>query len=98
MPKVKQPVRKKQTRAKSKGSNSSPKKAAKPKLTSPEYADYIQRYKQYGEGRPLLSSAEFDRLDDELLDMLALESVRGLNDDQIIRLQELEYLLLDSEQ
>lgn len=64
-----------------------------------EYAEYLERYELYGEGRPRLSPAEFDRLDDEMLDLLALESEQGpLSDDQIVRLQELEYLLLDSEQ
>ncbi len=63
-----------------------------------EYAEYLERYELYGEGRPRLSPSEFERYDDELLDLLALETEQGvLNDDQIIRLQELEYLLLDSE-
>ena len=65
---------------------------------SDEYRDYLQRYKMTGAGRPRLSPGEFDRLDDELLDLLALETEIGLDDEQIIRLQELEYLLLDSEQ
>jgi len=65
---------------------------------SDEYRDYLQRCKMTGAGRPRLSPREFDRLDDELLDLLALETEIGLDDEQIIRLQELEYLLLDSEQ
>jgi hypothetical protein len=64
-----------------------------------EYAEYLERYGLYGEGRPRLSPSEFERLDEELLDLLALETEQGvLNDEQIVRLQELEYLLLDSEQ
>lgn len=63
-----------------------------------EYLEYLERYELYGEGRPRLAPAEFDRLDEEMLDLLAFESEQGvLNDDQIVRLQELEYLLLDSE-
>ncbi len=66
---------------------------------SEEYAEYLERYELYGEGRPRLSPGEFDRLDEEMLDLLALEAEQGpLNDEQIVRLQELEYLLLDSEQ
>ncbi len=65
---------------------------------SDEYLDYMNRYTLYGSDRPQLSPAEFDRLDDEMLDLLGLESEIGLNDEQIVRLQELEYLLLDSEQ
>ncbi|MBI5648956.1 MAG: hypothetical protein HZC40_00665 [Chloroflexi bacterium] len=62
-----------------------------------EYREYLERYDLDGAGRPRLTPAEFDRLDEELLDLLALEAERGLNDEQVIRLQELEYLLLDSE-
>jgi hypothetical protein len=65
---------------------------------SDEYREYLQRYAISGAGRPRLSPKEFDRLDDELLDLLALEAEVSLDDEQIIRLQELEYLLLDSEQ
>jgi hypothetical protein len=67
-------------------------------IYSAEYREYLQRYALTGAGRPRLSSKEFDELDDELLDLLALESEVGLDDEQIIRLQELEYLLLDAEQ
>jgi hypothetical protein len=67
------------------------------KSYSPEYAEYLERYEMFGEGRPRLSQAEFDRCDDELLDLLE-ETERGLDDDQVIRLQELEFLLLDTEQ
>lgn len=65
---------------------------------SDEYRDYLERYEAAGVGRPRLSAKEFDRLDDELLDLLALQYETGLDDEQTIRLQELEYLLLDSEQ
>lgn len=65
---------------------------------SAEYLDYLERYKMVGGDRPLLSPKEFDRLDDELLDLLALDFEVGLDDEQVVRLQELEYLLLESEQ
>ena len=64
---------------------------------SEEYAGYLERHALFGAGHPRLSSDEFDRLDDEMLDLLDLEFKTGLNDEQIIRLQELEFLLLDSE-
>ena len=74
-----------------------PKAASKQNYTE-EYADYLERYELYGEGRPRLSPSEFDRLDEEILDLLALETEQGvLSDEQIVRLQELEFLLLDSE-
>ena len=77
-----------------------PRQAQLPKepAYSSEYREYLERYEMAGTDRPRLSPKEFDRLDDELLDLLALESEVGLEDEQIIRLQELEYLLLDAEQ
>lgn len=72
--------------------------AAKKQNYSEEYTEYLERYELYGAGRPRLNPTEFDRLDDELLDLLAQEMEHKLDDDQIIRVKELEYLLLDSEQ
>ncbi len=63
---------------------------------SPEYEEYLERYELMGEGRPRLSSAEFDKLDDELLDLLDIEP-DTLSDDQVVRIRELEFLLIDSE-
>lgn len=104
MPKAKPSTRKKSTKKKASSrpsvrakKTSAPIRAPKESY-SPEYADYLERYALYGAGRPRLNPAEFDRLDDEMLDLLGLESEMGLNDEQIVRLQELEYLLLDSEQ
>ena len=73
-------------------------KSAAKAPVSEEYAEYLERYELYGEGRSRLKPSEFDELDDELLDLLAIELERGLTDEQTIRLKELEYLLLDSEQ
>lgn len=100
MPKPKKPAKKKKTpatpRKKSAARASAPSRAPTPQF-SKEYTDYLERYTLYGTGRPRLSPAEFDRLDDEMLDLLALESESGLNDEQIVRMQELEFLLLDTE-
>ncbi len=63
---------------------------------TPEYKEYLNRYAEFGEGRLRLSPEEFDRLDDELLELLDL-SGHELSDDQIVRIQELEYLLIDTE-
>lgn len=72
--------------------------AAKREKYSEEYVEYLERHELFGEGRPKLSQADFDRLDEELLDLIALELERGLDDEQTIRLKELEFLLLDTEQ
>lgn len=72
-------------------------KSASGALTE-EYSEYLERYELYGEGRPRLSPAEFNRLDDELLDLLAQEGEGSLlSDDQMIRVRELEFLLLDEQ-
>ncbi len=72
------------------------KPAKKSTAPAPEYQEYLERYAEFGEGRPRLSPNEFDKLDDELLDLL--ENAGGqLSDEQNIRLQELEYLLIDTE-
>lgn len=63
---------------------------------TPEYREYEKRHAQLGEDRPKLSPEEFEQLDDELLELLAL-SDRAMTDEQIVRLQELEFLLIDAE-
>lgn len=107
MPKVKKPAKKKTAKttaahkpasAKKPAARSSASARAPKPAYSEEYADYLERYAIYGTGRPRLSPAEFDRLDDETLDLLGIQSEIGLSDEQVVRLQELEFLLLDSEQ
>jgi len=106
MPKVKRSSQKKSAKTKSRPRKVAPVKPARARgpaplsrtESSPEYAEYLERYAILGTGRPRLTQAEFDRLDDELLDLLGLETDLGLNDEQIVRLQEIEYLLIDSEQ
>ena len=106
MPKVKKPAKKKPAKPSTRKADGAkkvrvrapaPARAAKPTY-SEEYTEYLERYALFGTGHPRLSSDEFDRLDDEMLDLLDLEFKTGLNDEQIIRLQELEFLLLDTEQ
>lgn len=96
MPKAKPTPKKKTTTPKATKRVVAKPKAKKQKY-SEEYAEYLERYALMGEGRPRLSPSEFDRYDDELLDLLAQEMEHGLDDEQIIRVKELEYLLLDSE-
>ena len=62
---------------------------------SEEYASYLERYTLFGKDRPRLSPEEFDRLDDELLDLLALDAEgQELTEDQEERYLELMYLLV----
>ncbi len=103
MPKTKTPVKKTPARkpvaresSKTK-SPATPRKPAPAKKYTAEYADYLDRHAGDTEGRPRLSPGEFDRLDDELLELLDLQTEGGLDDEQIIRIEELKYLLLESE-
>lgn len=73
----------------------------KPKNSSaggktPEYREYEKRHAELGEERPKLTQQEFESYEDELLDLLALND-REMTDDEIVRIQELEYLLIDAE-
>lgn len=100
MPK-KSPVRKKNAPPKAKSvkprSSSSPGRSTGSDLSDDDYAAYLERYEVYGDERPRLNHSEFNRLDDELLDLLAEAEEGSLNDDQLIRLRELEFLLLDEQ-
>lgn len=74
-----------------------PKPKSKTESTqTPEYRDYLKRHAELGEERPQLSPKEFELAEDELLDLLALDDDR-MSDDDIVRIQELEYLLIDAE-
>lgn len=71
----------------------------KPKPESkhtPEYRAYLKRHAEMGEDRPRLTPEEFELYEDELLDLLALND-QSMSDDDIVRIQELEYLLIDAE-
>ncbi len=74
---------------------SQPKKT-KPSTVAPEYRAYEKRYAELGEDRPKLTPEEFEEYDDELLELLALAD-KKMTDDQIVRIQELEFLLIDAE-
>ncbi len=64
--------------------------------SSPEYRAYLKRHTELGQDRPKLSSEEFELYEDELLDLLALDD-EDMTDEQIVRIQELEFLLIDAE-
>ncbi|MBI3741244.1 MAG: hypothetical protein HY257_05755 [Chloroflexi bacterium] len=68
------------------------------KPATEEYRDYLDRYRLSGKGRPRLNPTEFEKMDNELIDILTIQTeVGALADEQIVRLQELEYLLLESD-
>lgn len=71
-------------------------KTKKTNNVSPEYREYLKRHQELGEERPQLSPEEFEASEDELLDLLALDD-EAMTDEQIVRIQELEFLLIDTE-
>ncbi|MBI5305606.1 MAG: hypothetical protein HY868_25985 [Chloroflexi bacterium] len=104
MPKPKTPAKKTNPRKPVARQLVSAKKSAPARKPAPtkapytdEYIEYLERYELYGEGRPRLSPGEFERLDEEMLELLELEAEGRLDDEQIVRMHELEYLMLDSE-
>lgn len=72
-----------------------PKKTA-PAAVSAEYREYEKRYAELGQDRPKLTPEEFEQYDDELLELLAIDD-DDMTDEQIVRVQELEFLLIDAE-
>ncbi len=64
--------------------------------TSIEYRAYEKRHRELGADRPKLTPTEFEQYDDELLELLALND-EDMTDEEIVRIQELEYLLIDTE-
>lgn len=82
--------------AANKSSTSKAKGKSSSNTVSPEYRKYLKRHAELGEDRQKLTPEEFDRFEDELLDLLALDDER-MTDDQIVRIQELEFLLIDAE-
>lgn len=63
---------------------------------TPEYRKYLKRHAELGEDRQKLTPQEFEQFEDELLDLLALDD-ETMTDDEIVRIQELEFLLIDAE-
>jgi hypothetical protein len=78
------------------GRKSSTSKSNSDTGSSPEYRAYLKRHSELGQDRPKLSPEEFDQYEDELLDLLALDD-EDMTDEQIVRIQELEFLLIDAE-
>lgn len=69
------------------------------KAQTPEYKAYLGRLAKHGDDHPKLSPAEFDKFDDEYLDLLDQETEFGkLSDEASVRKQELEFLLLENEE
>jgi hypothetical protein len=59
------------------------------------YENYLILHNLYGRGRPLVSREQFEELDTELMQIVAGAEGGGLNRDDIARVRDIEYILMD---
>ena len=59
------------------------------------YENYLILYNLYGRGRPKLNREQYEKLDLELMTLVARGDEAELGRDQINRVRDIEYMLLD---
>ncbi len=59
------------------------------------YENYLILYNLYGRGRPKLNREQYEKLDLELMELVARGDEAELGRDQINRVRDIEYMLLD---
>ena len=59
------------------------------------YENYLILYNLYGRGRPKLNREQYERLDPELLALVSGGDDKELSREQIARVRDIEYMLLD---
>ncbi|MCC6150833.1 MAG: hypothetical protein IT461_11330 [Planctomycetes bacterium] len=59
------------------------------------YENYLILYNLYGRGRPKLNREQYEKLDQELMALVAKGDESELARDQINRVRDIEYMLLD---
>lgn len=59
------------------------------------YENYLILYNLYGKGRPRVRREEYEALDQELMAMIAKGSDQQLTREEIARVRDIEYVLLD---
>jgi hypothetical protein len=59
------------------------------------YENYLILYNLYGRGRPKLNREQYEKLDTELMALVAKGDESELARDQINRVRDIEYMLLD---
>lgn len=59
------------------------------------YENYLLLYNLYGKGRPRISREEFQKLDEELMQIVARSDGGELEKADITRVKDIEYLLMD---
>jgi len=59
------------------------------------YENYLILYNLYGRGRPRLKRDQYEKLDAELMELVGKGDDAELGRDQIARVRDIEYMLLD---
>ncbi|CAG0985117.1 hypothetical protein PLCT2_02142 [Planctomycetaceae bacterium] len=59
------------------------------------YENYLILYNLYGRGRPKLNREQYERLDTELMALVSGGDDKELSREQIARVRDIEYMLLD---
>jgi hypothetical protein len=59
------------------------------------YENYMILYNLYGRGRPLVNREQFEAMDTELMQIVAAAENSQLTRDQIARVRDIEYILMD---
>jgi hypothetical protein len=59
------------------------------------YENYLILYNLYGRGRPKLNREQYEKLDTELMALVAKGDESELARDQINRVRDIEYMLMD---
>jgi len=59
------------------------------------YENYLILYNLYGRGRPRVTREQFEELDSELMQIVARADGANLNREDIARVRDIEYILMD---
>lgn len=59
------------------------------------YENYLILYNLYGRGRPRVTRETYEQLDTELMDLVSLAEDSDLDHPQILRIRDIEYMLMD---
>jgi len=59
------------------------------------YENYLILYNLYGRGRPRLKRDQYEKLDQELMALVSRGEESELSREQIARVRDIEYMLLD---
>lgn len=59
------------------------------------YENYLILYNLYGRGRPRVTREQYEQMDSELMTIVAAEEGTQLSNEQVTRVRDIEYVLMD---